>query len=224
MCGIAGIVGVHGRERANRMRVRRDRLCHRGPDSAGEHVDDLAALGIRRLRIIDLITGDQPIANEDGTVWTVFNGEIYNFRELREELASRGHRFRSRTDTEVIPHLYEESGDAFVERLEGMFAVAVWDAARRRLVLARDRMGKKPLLYLERDGELLFASEHAALLAVIDPGPVDREAIRLYLRLGYVPAPRDAFAGIRKVLPAHILVWADGASTSRRYWRLPEPA
>src|SRR5258708_7995273 len=205
------------------MRVMRDRLVHRGPDSAGELVDGYVALGVRRLRVIDLVTGDQPFSNEDGTVWTVFNGEIYNFQELREELASRGHSFRSRSDTEVITHLYEDYGDRFVERIDGMFALAVWDQRRRKLLLTRDRLGKKPLLYAERNGELLFGSEHQALLVATDGGAVDREAIRLYLRLGYVPAPRDAFSGITKLLPGHILTWEAGAASARPYWQLPEP-
>ncbi len=206
------------------MRAMRDRLVHRGPDAGGEFVDPYAALGVRRLRIIDLMTGDQPQSNEDGTVWTVFNGEIYNFRELREELAGRGHRFVTVSDTEVIVHLYEELGEEFAARLDGMFALAVWDAPRRTLVLARDRLGKKPLLYREGDGEIAFASEHAALIAGLAerPGP-DPAALRDYLRLGYVPAPHDAFAGLRKLPPAHLLVWRGGRSLARRYWSPPQP-
>ena len=201
----------------------RDLLAHRGPDSDGERVDDRAALGIRRLRVIDLVTGDQPLSNEDGSIWTVFNGEIYNYRELRSELLERGHRLATTSDTEVVPHLYEELGDRFVERIDGMFALAVWDENTGTLVLARDRLGKKPLLYREHDGELAFASEHAALLAGTGPLPVDLNAIRLYLHLGYVPAPHDAFVGIRKLPPAHTLVWRDGRSSIRRYWSLPAP-
>jgi asparagine synthase (glutamine-hydrolysing) len=206
------------------MRAMRNRLVHRGPDSDGEFNDATAALGIRRLRIIDLVTGDQPQANEDRTVWTVFNGEIYNFRELRDELRAKGHRFANASDTEVIVHLYEEHGDRLAERLEGMFALAVWDSRTRTLVLARDRLGKKPLLYQEAGGEILFASEHHALLAALPRAPaVDLEAIGLYLRLGFVPAPRDAFAGVRKLLPAHVLVWREGRSSIRRYWAPPAP-
>ncbi|MDQ2943606.1 MAG: asparagine synthase (glutamine-hydrolyzing), partial [Candidatus Dormibacteraeota bacterium] len=224
MCGIAGAAGVQPRDRSAAMRAMRDRLIHRGPDSGGEFGDNNTALGIRRLRIIDLVTGDQPQANEDGTVWTVFNGEIYNFRELRDELRAKGHTFANLSDTEVIVHLYEEHGDRFAERLEGMFALAVWDSKTRTLVLARDRLGKKPLLYHESDGEIIFASEHHALLAAL-PGPpeVDLQAIGLYLRLGFVPAPMDAFAGVRKLLPAHVLVWRDGRSSIRRYWAPPAP-
>ncbi len=222
MCGIVGIVGPSA-DRALRMRAMRDQIIHRGPDSAGEHVDACVALGVRRLRIIDLATGDQPMSNEDGRVWTVFNGEIYNYPELREELGARGHTFRSKSDTEVIPHLYEEHGPAFVERLAGMFALAVWDRRDATLVLARDRLGKKPLLYRTAEGELSFASEHAALIAGLSAvPPVDPHAIRLYLRLGYVPAPYDAFQGFRKLLPAHYLVWRDGRTSVHRYWRLPD--
>src|SRR5438132_7481759 len=199
MCGIAGIVGTGERDRALQMRRMRDALRHRGPDSAGEYVSPHAALGVRRLRVIDLVTGDQPQCDESGRIWTVFNGEIYNFAELRDTLAADGHVFKTRSDTEVIVHLYERNGPAFVERLDGMFALAVWDATERTLVLARDRLGKKPLLTYESDGELYFASEHQAMIAGLGSGrfTVDRAAIALYLRLGYVPAPYDAFAGIR---------------------------
>ena len=223
MCGIAGVVGVEERDRAAVMRVMRDALTHRGPDSAGEHCDPHSALGVRRLRIIDLVTGDQPQCGEDESVWTVFNGEIYNFHELREELSKQGHTFRTRSDTEVIVHLYERDGEAFVEKLDGMFALAVWDSSRRTLVLARDRLGKKPVLLYENGGELYFASEHQALVAALnDRFSVDRAAIALYLRLGYVPAPFDAFTGIRKLEPASVLIWRDGKATERRYWHPPQ--
>jgi asparagine synthase (glutamine-hydrolysing) len=198
----------------------REELVHRGPDSAGEYCDPYVALGVRRLRIIDLVTGDQPQRGESQTVWTVFNGEIYNFRELRDELSAQGHRFATRSDTEVIVHLYERDGAAFVEKLDGMFALAVWDSARRTLVLARDRLGKKPILYRVADGELHFASEHQALFAGLDgrlePNPV---AIALYLRLGFVPAPHDAASGIRKLPPGTTLVWTDGTVSERTYWQ-----
>lgn len=224
MCGIAGVVGQAQRDRAPEMRAMRDLLIHRGPDSGGEHADKFVALGVRRLRVIDLVTGDQPQSNEDGSVWTVFNGEIYNFKELRDDLMARGHRFATSSDTEVIVHSYEDHGPRFVERLEGMFALAVWDARRTTLILARDRLGKKPLLYAERDGELLFASEHDALLAGLGGSPAeDPTAIHLYLRLGYVPAPYDAFKGVRKLRPAHVLVWRNGAVSDESYWRPPSP-
>src|SRR6267378_4044182 len=224
MCGIAGVVGVAERDRAPEMRRMREALTHRGPDSAGEHCDPHSALGVRRLRIIDLVTGDQPQCGENERVWTVFNGEIYNFQELRDELSKEGHTFRTRSDTEVIVHLYERDGEAFVEKLDGMFAVAVWDASRKTLVLARDRLGKKPVLLCEGGGELYFASEHQALVAGLGSArfSVDRGAIALYLRLGYVPAPFDAFAGIRKLEPASVLVCSDTKTTERRYWHPPQ--
>jgi asparagine synthase (glutamine-hydrolysing) len=223
MCGIAGVVGIAERDRADVMRRMREALVHRGPDSSGERCDAYSALGVRRLRIIDLVTGDQPQCGEDERVWTVFNGGIYNFQELRDELRKEGHTFRTQSDTEVIVHLYERDGDAFVEKLEGMFAVAVWDAAERTLVLARDRLGKKPVLIHEANGELYFASEHQALIAGLGRGSfgADRTAIALYLRLGYVPAPFDAFSGIRKLEPATVLVWRDGRTTERTYWHPP---
>ena len=223
MCGIAGIAGPEPADRIGRVRAMRDLLVHRGPDSAGEHSDERVALGIRRLRIIDLVTGEQPQSNEDGTIWTVFNGEIYNFRELRDELTARGHRLVTQSDTEVIPHLYEEFGERFVARLAGMFAFALWDSRTGTLLLARDRLGKKPLLYSESGGEIAFASEHASLLAgLAERRGIDPRAIRLYLRFGYVPAPHDAYAGVRKLLPAHYLVWREGTSRIERYWSLPE--
>jgi asparagine synthase (glutamine-hydrolysing) len=222
MCGIAGIARQDGAP-VDPMRLRRmtDALTHRGPDSSGEYLGDGIGLGVRRLRIIDLVTGDQPIANEDETVWTVFNGEIYNFQALRDRLVSRGHRFRTTSDTEVVVHAYEEFGDAFVSELRGMFALAVWDSRRRRLLLARDRLGKKPLLYSERDGELVFASEMQALAT--DPEPVrevDLGALGDYLSYGYVPGPATIFRGVRKLPPAHVLTWEQGTTSLKRYWDL----
>ncbi|MBI3522183.1 MAG: asparagine synthase (glutamine-hydrolyzing) [Chloroflexi bacterium] len=220
MCGINGIVGP--RASPERMRAMRDRIAHRGPDSAGEYLDDHAALGVRRLRIIDIAHGDQPIANETRTVWTVFNGEIYNYRELRRELEAAGHRFATASDTEVVVHLYESHGERFVERLDGMFALAVWDARERRLILARDRFGKKPLLYRVDGDELAFASEHQALLGAAEAAPVvDPLAIGAYLRLGYVPSPLDAFVGIRKLRPGEQLTWQNGQIVLHRYWQVP---
>jgi asparagine synthase (glutamine-hydrolysing) len=222
VCGIVGIVGVNARDRVHSMRTMRDAIVHRGPDSAGEYLDPHAALGVRRLRIIDLATGDQPQCDESRNAWTVFNGEIYNYRELRDELSARGHRFATQSDTEVVVHLYEEHGEDFVRRIDGMFALAVWDARERKLILTRDRLGKKPLLYRESAGELVFASEHLAIVQSLAPHPpVDRRAVALYLRLGYVPAPHDAFAGVEKLGPAELLVWSNGSSVRRRYWDLP---
>jgi len=224
MCGIAGIASRTPSDLTAPLRRMRDLIAHRGPDAAGEKVTPHVALGIRRLAIVDLLTGDQPQCNEDGTVWTVFNGEIYNFQELREELSRKGHRLvTEHSDTETIVHLYEDLGERFVERLEGMFAIAVWDTRTGTLVLARDRMGKKPLLYVSESDRLTFASEHASLLAGLRGRPsIDPQAVRRYLRLGYVPAPGDAFAGLQKLPPAHVLVWRDGTVALRRYWTPPQ--
>lgn len=194
---------------------------HRGPDSEGLHVDAGVALGVRRLAIIDVPGGNQPIANEDGSIVVVMNGEIYNFADLRRRLEGRGHRFSTGSDTEVLVHLYEERGTALVHELRGMFAFALWDGNTRRLVLARDRVGKKPLYWYERDGRLSFASELAALL---EDGRIPRranpQAIDAYLSLLYVPHPLSAIEGVRKLPPASTLVWEDGRVQTDRYWRL----
>ncbi|MCL6554482.1 MAG: asparagine synthase (glutamine-hydrolyzing) [Firmicutes bacterium] len=199
------------------------RLAHRGPDDQGLAIVGRAALGMRRLAVIDLAGGHQPLANEDGTVWVVLNGELYNYRALRRELARRGHRFRTQSDTEVLVHLYEELGERLVEPLRGMFAFALWDARRERLVLARDRLGEKPLLYACLPGRLRFASELGALLA--DPAlprQVDPLAIHHYLTLQYVPSPHSMLAAVRKLPPAHRLVWERGELRLERYWA-PRP-
>jgi len=222
MCGIIGQVRYDGRN------VDQDlpgRMCaaleHRGPDSRGMHRDGSVALGIQRLRVIDLATGDQPIYNEDRSVVVVLNGEIYNYRELRDDLRRRGHTLATRGDTEVIVHLYEEFGVDCVRRLQGMFAFALWDARRRRLLIARDRVGKKPLVYTVRDGALTFASEMGALLAdPTIPREVDPGAVDAYLAHGYVPAPLTALRGVHKLPPAHTLVVQDGKLELDRYWRL----
>lgn len=198
-----------------------DVIRHRGPDSRGTFIGEGAGLGVQRLAIIDLETGDQPITNEDGTVVVVLNGEIYNYRELRSELERAGHRFRSRSDTEVIVHLYEDLGDDCVQRLRGMFAFALWDRTRRRLLIARDRLGKKPLVYSHRDGTLWFGSEGKSIFqdpAV--PRDVNFDAIDAFLHFGYVPDPLSAFAALRKLPPAHLMTWERGSVETRRYWRL----
>jgi asparagine synthase (glutamine-hydrolysing) len=178
-------------------------------------------IGIQRLRVIDLETGDQPIYNEDRSIAVVLNGEIYNYRELRAELEEAGHRFATRSDTEVIAHLYEEHGSGLVERLHGMFAFAVWDGPRRTLLLARDRVGKKPLYYHETDGELAFASELNALMAdTAIPRRIDPGALDAYLAYGYVPAPLSIWNGVRKLEPAHLLTWKRGQAETSRYWSL----
>ena len=194
-------------------------IVHRGPDDAGHYVGRGVALGMRRLSIIDVEGGHQPISNEDGTVWVVFNGEIYNFPELRADLEKRGHVFRTRTDTEVIVHLYEEVGVELFQRLRGMFALALWDARRARLVLARDRLGKKPLYIRREPGRILFGSEIKSILAAEDvPRRLNLLALREYLALGYVPAPWTMFEGIEKLLPGHYMVIEKGQVVDREYW------
>ena len=190
-------------------------LVHRGPDSDGELLDGPVGLAARRLSIIDLEGGDQPIANEDGTVHVVQNGEVYNFRELRAELEQAGHRFSTRSDTEVLVHLYEEHGEGFAERLRGMFAVAIWDSRRRRLVVARDRFGIKPLYYRDKSGELMFASE----LRALPRGEVDPDALEAFLAFNSVPAPFSIFAGTHKLPAGHLLVWQHGKTRVERYAR-----
>ena len=229
MCGLTGVFNLTGRPLEDPEVIKRMASClmHRGPDEAGYLVDGPTAFGFRRLRIIDLATGQQPVANEDETIWVMLNGEIYNFVELRQELQKRGHQLRTQSDTEVIVHAYETFGLDFVRHLRGMFAIALWDSRKRQLVLARDRIGKKPLFYGERDGQLAFASEIKALLRW--PGldrTLDAEAIHDYLSFLYVPAPKSIFKQVRKLPPAHLL--AASADTGRvqllRYWQLqPQP-
>jgi asparagine synthase (glutamine-hydrolysing) len=221
MCGICGVVSASGSVDPERLAAMSTTLVHRGPDSAGEFADRTAALAARRLSIIDLETGDQPIANEDGTLHVVQNGEIYNYRELRAELERAGHVFRTHGDTEVLLHLYEQHGDAFAERLRGMFAVAIWDARRRRLVLARDRFGIKPLYYREADGELVFASE----LRALPRGEIDLDAVEAFLAFNAIPAPLTIFQEARKLPAGHLLLWEDGTVRLKRFARpapLPE--
>ena len=195
-------------------------LTHRGPDQSGTWFDAHTALGHRRLSIIDLDSGRQPLANEDGSVQVVFNGEIYNYRELRNDLQGRGHRFTTRSDTEVIVHLYEEYGDDCVDHLRGMFALAVRDVRRQRLLLARDRMGQKPLVYREDPGRLLFASELKALLQVPGaPRELDPVSLDQFLTYQYVPHPRTMLSGYSKLPPAHRAIYENGQLTIQRYWR-----
>ena len=229
MCGIAGILTFDGRDPdGGRLRAMGDCLRHRGPDAAGYHVDASAApaagLVHRRLSIIDLSpAADQPLPNEDGTVQVLLNGEIYNFQELRSGLASR-HTFRSQGDTEVIAHLYEERGDDAVAALDGMFALALWDARARRLLLARDHFGKKPMYYWHDADRLVFGSEIKALLAAGVPVEMAEENLGEYLAFGYVPTPRTLFRGIRKLPPASLLVAdAAGVAAPRAYWDLRFP-
>src|SRR5437870_2415106 len=198
MCGIAGKVYLepHRGVEPDALAAMCQALVHRGPDDYGVHLDGNVGLAMRRLAVIDVDTGRQPIHNEDRSVWTVYNGEIYNFAELQRELEARGHRFYTRTDTEVIVHLYEEQGLDFVRSLNGMFTIALWDAARRRLVLARDRLGIKPLYVAPLPDRLLFGSEIKALLADGLRPTVDVEALSLYLSLLYIPAPHTIYREI----------------------------
>ncbi len=199
-----------------------ERIRHRGPDDQGVWTGPGVGLGHRRLSIIDLsAAGRQPMCNEDQTVWLVFNGEIYNFRELREELRRKGHHFRSKSDAEVIVHLYEETGDACVERLHGMFAFAVWDSRKRRLLLARDRVGKKPLKYAQVPDGLVFASELKAILRSDHVArEVEYESLDRFLSLGYTPSPFTGFRQIRKLPAAHRLIWEEGGLRLERYWQI----
>jgi asparagine synthase (glutamine-hydrolysing) len=223
VCGIYGILQLGGMPAPEDALRRMARLTvHRGPDDEGAHYDGACALGMRRLSIIDLAGGHQPLTNEDGTLWLVANGEIYNYRELRGELEARGHQFRTGSDCETILHLYEEHGDTFVSYLNGMFGFALWDSARKRLLVGRDPLGIKPIYVWTEGDRLMFASEAKALLAA--PGvkvELDPVALHSYLALGYVPAPQSIFRGIRKLPPATLMVAERGRVEERRYWRVP---
>jgi asparagine synthase (glutamine-hydrolysing) len=219
MCGICGIASASGDVDAARLVAMSATLVHRGPDSDGMALDGPVGLAARRLSIIDLETGDQPLTNEDGSITVVQNGELYNYRELRRELETAGHRFRSQGDTEVLAHGYEEWGLGFAGRLRGMFAAALWDSRRRRLVLARDRYGIKPLYYRADTGGLEFASE----LRALPRGDVDLDALEAFLAFNCIPDPLSIFAGTRKLPPGHVLVWEGAEPALERYAR-PAPA
>src|SRR5213593_208183 len=225
MCGIVGIVKLNPQAAVDEVGLKRmrDVLRHRGPDGEGLWIEGPVGLGHRRLAIVDVRGGHQPMANEDGTVWIVFNGEIYNHAELRPRLEACGHRYRTRSDTETILHLYEEEGERCVERLHGMFAFAVWDRSRGRLLLARDRLGIKPLYYALTDDELLFASEIKAILAAGSIRSTFNKAILPeFLATRFVSGEETFFGGVRKLLPGRTLTWsAHEGFQERRYWRLP---
>jgi asparagine synthase (glutamine-hydrolysing) len=224
MCGIAGVVDSDAGAQVDESAVHRmcEAIVHRGPDDEGIHVKAGVGFGMRRLSIIDLTGGHQPVFNEDKTVWIVFNGEIYNFQELRADLEKRGHRFSTQTDTEVIVHLYEDFGAGCISKLRGMFAFALYDERRRKLLMARDRLGKKPLHYALASGRLLFASEIKSILAVApELADVNQEALLQYLYFGYVPDPITAFQSIRKLPPGHLLEFESGQLNIRQYWNLP---
>lgn len=223
MCGIAGFVTPPG-ERAERWLLERmiGTLRHRGPDALGYHLEGRVGLGVARLRVIDLETGDQPIANEDGSVRAILNGEIYNFLELRADLAARGYRFATRSDTEVIVHSWEEYGEHCLDTFNGMFAFALWDRRRDQLFLARDRMGEKPLYYALVDGWLVFGSELRALLAhPVVSRELDLPAVSRYLAYEYVPAPHSVVRDIKKLPPAHTLTASGDKVSIQSYWDIP---
>ncbi len=218
MCGIAGGIGASAPNKGQLIRIL-DSIDHRGPDERGMYVDSGVALGICRLAIIDVGTGQQPVSNEEETIQLVFNGEIYNFLELRQSLISKGHRFRSKGDSEVLVHLYQEFGLDFVQKISGMFAIAIWDSRDKSLILIRDRMGKKPLWYARtKDGSLFFASETKALKTAGVACTLRREAISEVMTFGYVNAPRSAFNEIEQLPPATMGIWRDGTWTTSRYW------
>ena len=225
MCGIAGVVSTTRESNITEALVRHmcDQIVYRGPDDEGIYAAGGSGLGMRRLSIIDLAGGHQPVFNEERTAWIVFNGEIYNFPDLRPELESRGHRFYTKTDTEVIIHLYEEMGADCVKKLRGMFGLAIYDKTKHKLVLARDRLGKKPLHYALHNGNLYFASEIKSILAVApELAEVNAQGLLEYLYYGYVPEPITAFTGIHKLPSGHLLEFEDGRVRVRQYWDLPE--
>src|SRR5918993_3096951 len=220
MCGIYGFLELDGtRADGAKLGAMARETVHRGPDDEGRYVQGPLAFGMRRLSIIDVDGGHQPLSTEDGTLTLVANGEIYNFRELRAELIAQGHRFRTGSDCETLLHLYARDGDDFLERVNGMFAFALWDGRRQRLLLGRDRLGIKPLYLREHAGRIMFASEAKAILAADDTvRSIDPAALRAYLTLGYVPAPKSLFEGIRKLPPATLLVAERGRASERVYW------
>jgi asparagine synthase (glutamine-hydrolysing) len=221
MCGIVGV--VNNSQPVDRAVLERMNLCirHRGPDEDGFYVNDNVGMAMRRLSIIDLASGQQPIHNSDRSKWIVYNGEIYNYQDLRKDLEQRGHKFYTNSDTEAIVHLYDEEGPDFIRHLRGMFAFAIWDERDRSMFIARDRVGKKPLLYSHQtNGDLIFGSEFKALLEHPSVSrDVDHDALDDYLSYQCVPAPKTAFKSIRKLEPGHWLRWKDGAIETHRYWR-----
>src|ERR1022692_4639622 len=226
MCGIAGIVTWEKGRRVTSPLIHQmcETLVHRGPDDEGIHVEGGVGLGMRLLSISDAAGGHQPVHNEDKTVWIVFNGEIYNFSDLRRELESRGHRFYTNTDTEAIVHLYEDLGSECVKKLRGMFAFAIYDERRRSVLLARDRLGIKPLHYAWHDGDLLFGSEIKAILAAApELKEIDHSALLDFFYFGYIPDPHTAFTNIRKLPPGYLIEFSAACREPqvRQYWDLP---
>ena len=223
MCGIAGFVLLDGAAQRARVHGMCEQIRHRGPDDEGVYVDRGCGIGMRRLSIIDLSTGHQPMSNEDGSVWIVFNGEIYEYKELRAELMARGHKFQTASDTETIIHLYEEEGVEGLKRLRGMFAFAIWDARQNRLLLARDRVGKKPLYYAVLPGGIYFGSELSCLREAGVPMETDAEALRLYFQFNYIPDPLTAYRAVRRVPAGGWLTYERGTVKQGRYWQMPVP-
>ena len=223
MSGICGIFSYKGTPvDANLLERMNNIMAHRGPDDCGIFVSSGIGLGHRRLSVIDLDSGKQPMGNEDGSIQVAFDGAIYNFRELRKSLEEKGHRFRTRSDTESLLHAYEEWGESFAEKLRGMFAIALWDSREQKLMLIRDRLGKKPLYYSRTKNRLLFASELKAFLAdPAIPREIDPSAVDAYMSFGYIPAPLSIFKSIRKLPPAHCAVCTRQGFAIREYWRLP---
>lgn len=216
MCGITGFTGAAN---ADLLKTMTDMLIHRGPDADGYCVTDGANLGNRRLRIIDLAGGDQPIANEDGTIWVVYNGELYNDPELRNWVQAKGHVYCTRCDTETLVHLYEECGPTFAEHLNGIFAFALWDSRERKLVIGRDQFGIKPMHYAIVDGELVFGSEVKAILRYPHvPRTLNYQAMHWFLNWRYIPGEQTLFEGINRLPPGHVLIWKDGRAEIIRYW------
>lgn len=221
MCGICGIVKKNERVSEETIRKMASTMSHRGPDEEGYKFFGNVGLGHRRLKIIDLLTGNQPISNEENTIFLVCNGEIYNFIELRRMLEKNGHKFKTKSDSEVVVHLYEEHGTDALKFLRGMFAFALWDNDRKRLFLARDRIGKKPLVYCVKNGNIYFASEIKALLEIKDISrEIDYKAIDLYLTYQAIPSPWTIFKDIRKLQPAHYLLWSNGKIEIEKYWHI----
>jgi asparagine synthase (glutamine-hydrolysing) len=229
MCGICGVVQLDGTPRLPVEQHVLDRMTdameHRGPSDRGTILEDGVAIGVRRLSIVDVEGGHQPFPNEDASIWAAQNGELFNHELLRRELEARDHRFRSRCDTEILPHLYEEHGTAFPERLRGMFGITLWDRSRRRAVITRDRLGIKPLYYAVAGDLLVYASELKSLLASgLVPDDLDHEAIDAYLGLGFFPAPLTPLRAVRKLMPGHTIVVEGGGHRVERFWSYPEPA
>ncbi len=225
MCGIAGWINLENNRGANQSEAVLHSMCermkHRGPDSEGLWTDETVALGMRRLSVIDLHTGEQPVYSEDKSVVVMMNGELYNYREVRADLEKRGHKFVTSSDTEILPHLYEEYGEAMLDEINGMFAFALWDKRKQKLLIARDKFGEKPLYYGVFDGKLIFASEPKVLLANLSvKAEINLDSLRQYLSFDYVPAPNSIYKGISKLPAAHFLTVEKGEIKTRRYWNL----